>query len=113
MKGNIMMRLIALMILIPAALAHLSGQIDFTQPTWLWLTMAAGLNALQASFTGWCPATTLFGKDKITGQCCASDTTGSCCEPVGKASADTLIKKSPNECCANKEEQSACDGQKK
>jgi len=61
MKSNIMIRLIALMILIPITLAHFTGQVDLTQPTWLWLTLFAGANALQASFTGFCPATKLFG----------------------------------------------------
>lgn len=107
MKGNIMMRLIALMILVPAALAHLSGQIDLTQPTWLWLTLLAGLNALQSTFTGWCPATGIFGKDKNSGQCCASDTTGTCCEPESK----TAVTKSSGECCSNNDAKSASASQ--
>jgi hypothetical protein len=97
MKGNIMMRLIALMILVPAALAHFTGQVDLTQPTWLWLTLFAGLNALQSTLTGWCPATSIFGKDKNSGQCCASDTTGTCCEPENKA-ADSKCCESDTDC---------------
>lgn len=27
---------------------------------WLWLTAFVGLNLLQASFTGWCPAALVF-----------------------------------------------------
>ncbi len=112
MKGNIMMRLIALMILVPAILAHFSGQIDLTQPTWLWLTLLAGLNALQSTFTGWCPATVIFGKDKNSGQCCASDSTGSCCEPVVESRVDTDAKtseeKSSGECCSNNDAKSTC-----
>lgn len=104
MKGNIMMRLIALMILVPAALAHLSGQIDLAQPTWLWLTLFAGLNALQSTFTGWCPVATLCIKDKNTGQCCASNSTGTCCEPESKAAGT----KSSGGCCSNNDAQSVC-----
>ena len=111
MKGNIMMRLIALMILVPAALAHFTGQIDLTQPTWIWLTLFAGLNALQSTFTGWCPATNIFGKDKNTGQCCASDTTGTCCEPA----VDTVVNKSADKpsggCCSTHDQKPACCAQ--
>ncbi len=107
MKGNMMMRLIALMILVPVILAHFLGQVDLTQPTWLWLTLLAGLFALQSTFTGWCPATNVFGKDKNTGQCCASDTTGTCCEPI----VDTSAEKSSDGCCSTNEEKNApcCD----
>ena len=38
------------MILASVALAH------FVSPSWLWLTAFVGLNLLQASFTGFCPA---------------------------------------------------------
>lgn len=45
-----------LMILASVALAH------FLSPWWLLLTAFVGLNLLQASFTGFCPAAMLFGK---------------------------------------------------
>jgi hypothetical protein len=45
-----------LMILASLALAH------FISPWWLLLTAFVGLNLLQASFTGFCPAAMLFGK---------------------------------------------------
>lgn len=38
------------MVLASLALAH------FIHPAWLWLTAFVGLNMLQASFTGFCPA---------------------------------------------------------
>ncbi|MFO1033662.1 MAG: DUF2892 domain-containing protein [Hyphomicrobiales bacterium] len=41
-------------VLASAALAH------FVSPYWLLLTAFAGLNMLQASFTGWCPAAIVF-----------------------------------------------------
>lgn len=74
MKSNIIIRLIAIMILVPITLAHFTGQVDLTQPTWLWLTLFAGANALQASFTGFCPATK-FIKNKENS--CDSE---KCCE---------------------------------
>ena len=45
-----------LMTLASVALAH------FVSPWWLLLTAFVGLNLLQASFTGFCPAAMLFGR---------------------------------------------------
>jgi hypothetical protein len=42
------------MVLASLALAH------YVSPNWLWLTAFVGLNLLQASFTGFCPAAKLF-----------------------------------------------------
>jgi hypothetical protein len=43
-------------ILLSVALAH------FVSPWWLLLTVFAGLNMLQAAFTGFCPAAMIFKK---------------------------------------------------
>lgn len=48
------MRFAGLVVLLSAALAW------FVHPYWLALTAFAGLNLLQASFTGFCPAATVF-----------------------------------------------------
>ncbi len=45
-----------LMILASVALSY------YVSPWWLLLTAFVGLNLLQASFTGFCPAAMLFGK---------------------------------------------------
>lgn len=45
-----------LMILLSAALAY------FLSPMWLLLTAFVGLNLLQASITGFCPAAKLFAR---------------------------------------------------
>jgi len=42
------------MILVSLALAYVFS------PYWLWLTAFVGLNLLQASFTGFCPAAMVF-----------------------------------------------------
>ncbi len=42
------------MVLLSAALTY------FVSPTWLLLTVFVGLNMLQASFTGFCPAAKVF-----------------------------------------------------
>ncbi len=49
-------RFAGVMVLASLALAH------WVHPAWLYLTAFAGLNMLQASFTGWCPAATVFKK---------------------------------------------------
>lgn len=49
-------RFAGLIVLASLALAH------WVHPAWLYLTAFAGLNMLQASFTGWCPAASLFRK---------------------------------------------------
>lgn len=100
MKGNMMIRMIALMIIVPILLAHVSGQVDLTQPNWLWLTLFAGVNALQATFTGWCPVSRFMPKDPNTGACCVSDTTGTCCS----GSDDKSVKGSDSSCCGNNKE---------
>jgi hypothetical protein len=41
-------------VLLSVALAH------YVSPWWLLLTVFAGLNMLQAAFTGFCPAATAF-----------------------------------------------------
>jgi hypothetical protein len=43
-----------LMVLASLALAH------YVSPNWLWLTAFVGLNLIQSSFTGFCPAAMVF-----------------------------------------------------
>lgn len=43
-----------LMVLISVALTH------WVHPAWVWLTVFVGLNLIQASMTGFCPAAILF-----------------------------------------------------
>ncbi|WP_374282487.1 DUF2892 domain-containing protein [Novosphingobium sp.] len=49
-------RFAGVVVLASLALAH------WVHPAWLYLTAFAGLNMLQASFTGWCPAATVLKK---------------------------------------------------
>ena len=53
------------MVLISVALVH------FVSPWWLLLTAFVGLNLLQASFTGFCPAAIVFKKLGVRGGGCA------------------------------------------
>ena len=50
------MRFAGVVVLTSALLAH------FVHPAWIYLTMFAGANMLQASFTGFCPAAMVFKK---------------------------------------------------
>lgn len=52
-----------LMILVSIALVH------FISPWWLLLTAFIGLNLVQASFTGFCPAAMLFAKLGLKSGC--------------------------------------------
>ena len=47
-------RFAGVMVLVSLALAH------WVSPQWLWLTAFVGLNLLQSSFTGFCPAAKVF-----------------------------------------------------
>lgn len=49
-------RFAGVVVLASLALAH------WVDPRFLWLTAFAGLNLLQASFTGFCPAASVFKK---------------------------------------------------
>jgi len=52
-----------LMILASLALAHLFS------PLWLWLTAFIGINLLQASVTGFCPAALVLRKLGVASGC--------------------------------------------
>ncbi len=60
-------------VLISLALAHFSGTIDLSRPSWLWLTVFVGANLFQSSFTGFCPAKSVFRALglKDTDSCCS------------------------------------------
>lgn len=61
------------MTLLSLGLAHVFGQIDITQMSWLWVTAFIGLNLLQSGFTGFCPPEKLLKKMGFKsgdGSCC-------------------------------------------
>jgi hypothetical protein len=51
--------------------AHVTGQVNLMNMSWLWLTFFVGANLFQMGFTGFCPATKFFYaiglKDKQSG----------------------------------------------
>ena len=44
------------------ALAHLVGQINMANVSWLWFTAFVGLNLFQSGLTGFCPLTRILKK---------------------------------------------------
>lgn len=71
MKGNIGVRMMSMMVLVSLVVTHLTGQVNLLSPTWLWLAAFTGFMGFQASFTGFCPSSKMFGGKK-TGACCGS-----------------------------------------
>ena len=58
------------MVLLGLLLAHLSGTVDITSLSWLWLPAFVGLNLIQFAFTGFCPAKRIFEKMGVKQSCC-------------------------------------------
>ena len=63
-----------LMIIIGLIGAQLTGQIDITHVSWLWLGAFVGINLFQSGFTGFCPAKKILAKLGL------KDSDGSCCK---------------------------------
>ncbi len=60
-------------ILLSLGLAHVNGQADLSQMSWLWFTTFVGANLLQSGFTKFCPMDSILGKlgFKRDGNCAA------------------------------------------
>jgi hypothetical protein len=54
-------------ILLSLVLAHVYGQADLSQLSWLWFTAFVGVNLFQSGFTNFCPM------DKILARCGLKD----------------------------------------
>lgn len=63
MTAQKMTRVIAgLFIVLSLVLAHLNGQADLSQLSWLWFTAFVGVNLFQSGLTGWCMMTNILAK---------------------------------------------------
>lgn len=63
MTINRIVRIIAgFFILLSLTLAHLFGQVDLSQVSWLWFTLFVGANLFQSGFTTFCPLDTILKK---------------------------------------------------
>lgn len=60
-------------ILLSLTLAHINGQADLSQMSWLWFTAFVGANLFQSGFTRFCPMDRILGKFgfKSEGSCSA------------------------------------------
>lgn len=54
-KGNRPLRFFAIMMVVLVVVAHFIGQIDLTENWIFWIMLAMAANAIQASFSGFCP----------------------------------------------------------
>ena len=59
---NIVRIVAGFFIMLSLALAHLTGQADLTQVSWMWFTAFVGLNLFQSGFTHFCPLVTILKK---------------------------------------------------
>ncbi len=63
MTTDRIVRIVAgLMIMLTLILAHFTGQVDMSKPTWLWLTAFIALNLFQSGFTTFCPLDSILAK---------------------------------------------------
>ena len=64
------------LVIIGLAFSHLSGAIDMTNISWLWLVAFVGVNLFQMGFTDFCPAKIIFKalglKDSNNNSSCCS-----------------------------------------
>ncbi|MCI4411852.1 MAG: DUF2892 domain-containing protein [Thiotrichales bacterium] len=54
-KGNRPLRFFAMAMVVLVVVAHVLGQIDLSQSWVFWILLAMSANAIQATFTGFCP----------------------------------------------------------
>lgn len=54
-KDNKPLRYFAGMMLVLLLVSHFMGQVDLSRLSFLWLMIAMAINAIQATFTGFCP----------------------------------------------------------
>lgn len=63
MTVNRIVRIVAgFFILLSLTLAHVTGQVDMSQLSWLWFTAFVGANLFQSGFTTFCPMDTILKK---------------------------------------------------
>jgi len=54
-KGNRPLRFFAIFMVVLVGVAHFTGQINLDEDWAFWIILAVAANAIQASFTGFCP----------------------------------------------------------
>lgn len=129
-KGNRPLRFLAMMMIVLLIVAHFMGQVDLTEVSFLWLMIAMALNAIQASFSGFCPMfKNARGECVACGvvcdpsqskaeptSCCDSDASSSCCGPNDESKTQQACcsqEASPKQsaCCGGEKSTSSCCGE--
>lgn len=59
---NIVRIVAGFFIMLSLGLAHMAGQVDLTQVSWMWFTAFVGLNLFQSGFTHFCPLVGILKK---------------------------------------------------
>lgn len=90
-KGNRPLRMFGIAVAAVLIIGHFLGHYDLLEPSILWLLLFMSANAIQASFTGFCP---MFKNAK--GECIACGVT---CDDTAKSANDSGCCSGGN-CCA-------------
>lgn len=99
-QANKPLRMFAFLILTVLIIAHFLGTINLIEPSILWLPILMSLNAIQATYTGFCP---MF-KDKQGNcvacgvQCSENKADEACCDSSDKNKASCCS--SDPDCCS-------------
>ena len=59
---NIVRIVAGFFVMLSLGLAHVMGQADLTQISWMWFTAFVGLNLFQSGFTNFCPLVSILKK---------------------------------------------------
>jgi hypothetical protein len=59
---NIVRIVAGFFVMLSLGLAHVMGQADLTQMSWMWFTAFVGLNLFQSGFTNFCPLVSILKK---------------------------------------------------
>ncbi len=72
MTVNSWVRVIAgFFIMLSLTLAHINGQVDMSNVSWLWFTAFVGANLFQSGFTKFCPMDMILKKVGVKADVCA------------------------------------------
>jgi small redox-active disulfide protein 2 len=112
-KGNKPLRFFAMAMIVLLVVAHFMGQVDLTEVSFLWVMIVMAANAIQASFTGFCPMfKNARGECVACGVVCDAESTeksGGCCSDNSACceSEKTAEKTQQAGCCGT---QASCCG---
>lgn len=101
-KGNRPLRIFASMMLVLLLVSHFMGQVDLTEVSFLWVMIAMSINALQASFTGFCPMfKNARGECVACGVACDAPCNALKAQSQNSTKADAVCC-SGSDCCSDK-----------